>query len=310
MVQTPTWTDTIYAGGEIEDVLWTAVVQSEALVGMPIRDRAQIVHHLDQVFQWDIDFSRQIWRGDQFRLAFERQVRPDGSMRSGHLIAAELTNRGTQYQALWFEPSGDNQGGYFGPDGKSVQRTFLLRPLEFRRISSRFTNSRFHPILKTWRSHRGVDYAAASGTEVMATADGVVTHRGRLGALGNAVAIRHPNGFITRYGHMSRFNAKVRTGTRVRQGDVIGYVGMTGLATGPHLHYELWRGGQPLDPLGVKLPPGDPVPSSDRVRWEAESVLRVALLDRGASDRVLALADAGDVVALARPVSQEGGEAR
>ena len=310
MVQTPTWTDTIYAAGEIEDVLWNAVVESEALDGMPIRDRAQLIHHLDQVFQWEIDFSRQIWRGDQFRFAFERQVRPDGSMRSGHLIAAELTNRGTQHQALWFEPNGDNQGGYFGPDGKSVQRTFLLRPLEFRRISSRFTNSRFHPILKTWRSHRGVDYAAASGTEVMATADGVVTHRGRLGALGNAVAIRHPSGFITRYGHMSRFDAKVRTGTRVRQGDVIGYVGMTGLATGPHLHYELWRGGQPLDPLGVKLPPGDPVPNSDRARWEAESVLRVALLDRGASDRVLALADAGDVVALARPVSQEGGEAR
>ena len=310
VVQTPTWTDTIYAAGEIEDVLWNAVVQSDALDGMPIRDRAQLIHHLDQVFQWEIDFSRQIRRGDRYRFAFERQVRPDGSMRSGHLIAAELTNRGTQYQALWFEPSGDGQSGYFGPDGRSVQRVFLLRPLEFRRISSRFTNSRFHPILKTWRSHQGVDYAAASGTEVLATADGVVTHRGRLGALGNAVAIRHPNGFITRYGHMSRFKADVRTGTRVRQGDVIGYVGMTGLATGPHLHYELWRGGRPLDPLGVNLPPGDPVPTSDRARWEAESALRVALLDRGTDFRVRALTKGGDVVALASPGSQEGGEAR
>jgi murein DD-endopeptidase MepM/ murein hydrolase activator NlpD len=310
MIRTPTWTDTIYAAGEIEDVLWNAVVQSDALDGMPVRDRALLIHHLDQVFQWEIDFSRQIRRGDQYRLAFERQVRPDGSMRSGYLIAAELTNRGTRHQALWFEPSGDGQGGYFGPDGKSVRRAFLLRPLEFRRVSSRFTNSRFHPILKTWRSHRGVDYAAASGSEIMATADGVVTHRGRLGDLGNAVAIRHPNGFITRYGHMSRFNDKVRTGTRVRQGDVIGYVGMTGLATGPHLHYELWRGGRPLDPLGVNLPPGDPVPTSDRARWEAESAFRVALLDRGVSDRVLALAEGGDVVALARPVSREGGEER
>ena len=310
VVQTPTWTDTIYAAGEIQDVLWNAVVQSDALDGMPIRDRAQLIHHLDQVFQWEIDFSRQIRRGDQYRFAFERQVRPDGSMRSGHLIAAELTNRGTPYQALWFEPSGENQGGYFGPDGTSVQRAFLLRPLEFRRISSRFTNSRFHPILKTWRSHRGVDYAAGSGTEIMATADGVVTHRGRLGALGNAVAIRHPNGFITRYGHMSRFGASARIGTRVRQGDVIGYVGMTGLATGPHLHYELWRGGRPLDPLGVNLPPGDPIPNSDRARWEVESTLRVALLDRGVGDRGLALPETGDVVALARPGPQEGGEAR
>ena len=310
VVQTPTWTDTIYAAGEIQDVLWNAVVQSDALDAMPIRDRVQLIHHLDQVFQWEIDFSRQIWRGDQYRFAFERQVRPDGSMRSGHLIAAELINRGTSYQALWFEPTGENQGGYFSPDGKSVRRAFLLKPLEFRRISSRFTNSRFHPILKTWRSHRGVDYAAASGTEVMATADGVVTHRGRLGALGNAVAIRHPNGFTTRYGHMSRFNASVRTGTRVRQGDVIGYVGMTGLATGPHLHYELWRSGQPTDPLGVDLPPGDPVATMDRARWEAESALRVALLDRGVGDRGLALPESRDLVALARPGSQEGGEVR
>ena len=144
----------------------------------------------------------------------------------------------------------------------------------------------------------------------MATADGVVTHRGRLGALGNAVAIRHPNGFTTRYGHMSRFNASVRTGTRVRQGDVIGYVGMTGLATGPHLHYELWRSGQPTDPLGVDLPPGDPVATMDRARWEAESALRVALLDRGVGDRGLALPESRDLVALARPGSQEGGEVR
>src|SRR5688500_17058525 len=203
IVQTPTWTDTLFAVGQIQDVLWNAVVDSRALEGVPIKDRALLIHHLDQVFQWQVDFSRQIQRGDRYRFVFEREVRPDGSMRSGHLIAAELVNAGTYFHAIWFDPEDDGTGAYFDMEGKSVRRAFLLKPLEFRRISSRYTNSRFHPILKTWRAHRGVDYAASAGTEIMATGDGVVTRRGALGALGNAVEIRHPNGYLTRYGHMS-----------------------------------------------------------------------------------------------------------
>lgn len=291
VVQTPTWTDTLYASGTIEDVLWNAVVQNDALDGMPVHDRALLIDHLDQVFQWQIDFSRQIQPGDSYRFAFERQVRPDGSMRAGHLIAAELVNAGAKFSALWFQPSAGERGGYFDPNGKSVRRSFLLKPLEFKRISSRFTTARYHPILGRWRAHQGTDYAASAGTPIQATGDGVVTHRGPLGALGNAVVIRHPNGFITRYGHLSRFDAKVRSGTRVHQGDVIGYVGMTGLATGPHLHYELWMGGRPVDPLKVDLPPGDPVAPTDRPRWESESAVRIALLDRLTRPRVLAWAD-------------------
>ncbi len=293
IVQTPIWTDTIYGAGEIEDVLWNAVVKNDALDGMPTRDRALLIDHLDKVFQWEIDFSRQIQKGDHYRFAFERQVRPDGSMRFGHLIAAELVNVGTAYQAFWFQPTGSDRGAYYGPDGKSVKRAFLLKPLEFRRISSRFTTSRFHPILKTWRGHQGVDYAAASGTPIMATADGVVTKRGANGALGNAVEIRHPNGYITRYGHMRGFNPAIKAGTRVHQGDVIGYVGMTGLATGPHLHYELWKGGRPQDPLKIDLPPGDPIQDPDLPRWRAETALRVALLDGGPARRTLALSPSG-----------------
>jgi murein DD-endopeptidase MepM/ murein hydrolase activator NlpD len=277
-VQTPTWTDTLNASGSIDDVLWNAVVHNDALDAMPVHDRALLIHHLDQVFQWEIDFSRQIQKGDSYRFAFEREVRPDGSMRAGHLIAAELINGGTTYEAVWFEPTGDDRGAYFDVEGKSVRRAFLLKPLEFRRISSQYTNARFHPILKTWRAHRGIDYAASTGTEIQATGDGVVTHRGSLGALGNAVVIRHPNGFVTRYGHMSRFNPKVKAGTRVHQGDVIGFVGATGLATAPHLHYELWIAGRPVDPLKVNLPPGDPVPASDLARWRSESAARLALL--------------------------------
>src|SRR5688500_12330140 len=208
-------------------------------------------------------------------------------MRAGHLIIAELVNVGTAYNAIWFEPTDGVRGGYYDLEGTSVRKAFLLKPLEFRRISSRYTNSRFHPILKTWRAHRGIDYAASTGTEIMTTADGVVTHRGPLGALGNAVVVRHPNGFITRYGHMSRFSPDVRVGTRVHQGDVIGYVGATGLATAPHLHYELWSGGRPVDPLAMDRPPGDPVAEADLPRWAAESATRVGLLDRGGPPRRL-----------------------
>ena len=279
VVRTPTRTDTLLVSGEIEDVLWNAVVGNLALAHVPVGDRALLIHRLDQVFQWQVDFSRMIRAGDRYRVAFEREVRPDGSMRSSRLVAAELVNRGEHFHAVWFDPERDGSGAHFDLDGRSVQRAFLLRPLEFRYISSRYSNARFHPILKTWRSHRGVDYAASRGTEIMATADGVVTRRGRLGALGNAVVIRHANGFMTRYGHMSGFNSAVRVGTRVRQGQVIGYVGATGLATGPHLHYELWRNDRPIDPLGVELPPGDPVPEGQRGRWEMERAARVALLN-------------------------------
>jgi murein DD-endopeptidase MepM/ murein hydrolase activator NlpD len=200
-------------------------------------------------------------------------------MRAGRLLAAELVNSGTAYHAVWFDPNDDGAGSYFDLDGKSVRRAFLLRPLEYRRISSRFTTGRFHPILQRWRAHRGVDYAADAGTPVMATSDGVVIHRGPKGQLGNAVEIRHPNGFITRYGHLQGFRRGVTVGTRVHQSDVIGYVGMTGLATGPHLHYEMLRSGRQMDPLSVDLPAGDPVPAEDMTRWRSESNARLALLE-------------------------------
>ena len=278
-VETPVWTDTIYAAGTIEDVLWNAVVGNPALEELPPQDRAQLIHHMDQVFQWQIDFSRQIQTGDYYRFAFERRVRPDGSMRSGHLVAAELVNSGASFHAIWFDPNDDGEGTYYDLEGKSVRRAFLMKPLEFRRISSRFSGGRFHPILQTWRAHRGVDYAADAGTPIMATGDGVITLRGRAGGLGNAVAVRHTNGFLTRYGHMSRFAAGQAVGTRVRQGDIIGYVGATGLATGPHLHYEMHRNGQPIDPMSVQLPSGDPVPGDALGRWSSELLGRLALLE-------------------------------
>ncbi|MEQ1856237.1 MAG: M23 family metallopeptidase [Longimicrobiales bacterium] len=279
LIQTPVFVDTLFASGEIESLLWYAVLRNPALASIPGGDRAELINRLDQVFQWQIDFSRQIRVGDTYRFAFEREVRPDGSMRSGTLLAAELVNSGTPYHAIWFDPNGDGRGSYFDLEGESVRRAFLLKPLEFRRISSRFTNSRYHPILNTWRSHRGVDYAADAGTEIMATSDGVVTERRMDASYGNTILIRHPNGYQTRYAHMRAFRNGIVVGSRVHQGDVIGYVGQTGLATGPHLHYEMLISGRHVDPLSVDLPAGDPVPSQDRMRWLEESSVRVALLE-------------------------------
>jgi murein DD-endopeptidase MepM/ murein hydrolase activator NlpD len=279
LIETPIYVDTMYASGEIESELWSAVVMNPALSTMTAADRNEMIHRLDQVFQWQVDFYRQIQSGDTYRFVVEREVRPDGSMRSGRLLAAELVNVGEPFHAIWFDPNGDGQGSYFDLEGESVRRAFLLKPLEFRRISSTFTNSRYHPILNTWRSHRGVDYAASAGTEVMATADGVVIQRGPDGGYGNSVQIRHANGWVTRYAHLRGFRSGIVVGTRVRQGEVIGYVGQTGLATGPHLHYEMLQSGRFVDPLSVDLPAGDPVPSDDRMRWLEESGVRVALLD-------------------------------
>lgn len=279
LIQTPIFVDTIYATGEITETFWGSVVENVELTSLTFEDRNLLIDHLDNVFQWQMDFSRQIRPGDNYRFAFEREVRPDGSMRAGKLLAAEFVNSGTPYHAIYFDPNGDGRGSYFDLDGESVRRAFLLKPLSYRRISGRFSSGRRHPVLNTIRAHRGIDYAADSGTPIMATSDGVVIHRGPKGSFGNTVEIRHPNGWVTRYAHLSRFRSGVNLGTRVHQSDVIGYVGMSGLATGPHLHYEMLQNGRQFDPLSVDLPAGDPVPSDDMVRWRAEMTSRFDLLE-------------------------------
>jgi len=279
LVRTPIYLDTIHTSGEVESSLWSAVVRNSALNRMHEGDANRLIDALDRVFQWQVDFSRQTRVGDTYRFAYEREIRPDGSMRSGRLLAAEFVNASTAYYAIWFDGNGDGDGSYYDLEGRSVRRAFLRRPLEYRRISSRFSGSRYHPILKTWRAHRGIDYAANRGTPIMATSDGVVVHRAAKGSFGNTVEIRHPNGFITRYAHLSRFRPGVNLGTRVHQTDIIGYVGMTGLAGGPHLHYEILSEGQQIDPLSVDLPAGDPVPSEARRQWLGDMTARVALLE-------------------------------
>ena len=269
--------DTVFAAGAIRSDLWTAVMTDPVLAAMPRADRVSFIDRLDRVFQWQVDFHR-IHPGGTYRFVFARDRRPDGSMRSGQLVAAELVNRGRAYHAIWFDPNDDGDGTWYDLEGESVRRAFLMRPLAFSRISSRFTNSRFHPILKTWRAHRGVDYAADAGTPVEATADGTVARAAWSDSYGRYVDIRHANGFLTRYAHLQGFAGGISPGAFVRQGRTIGYVGMTGMATGPHLHYEMHRHGQRVDPLAIELPADDPVPADDFERWTTESRERFALL--------------------------------
>ncbi len=292
IVRTPVWSDTLAVGGMIDTDLWTSVVMNPALAEMPRQDRAQVIHLLDRVFQWQLDFSRQIQPQDSYRLVFEREVRPDGSMRSGRILAAELVNSGSPLYAVFFDLHGDNVGGYYDLDGESLQRAFIRAPLEYRRISSRFNRSRYHPILRIPRPHIGVDYAAATGTPVMATADGVVAQRGVNGGYGNSIQITHGNGFMTRYAHLNGFASGVRSGSRVSQGQTIGYVGMTGLATGPHLHYEMHRSGSTVDPLNIDIPAGDPIPNQARERWTQDLEARVAVLRTAPEGPVIRIAQA------------------
>ncbi len=280
VMTTPVVTDTVWVSSEIQTTLWDAVIGSENKEGLDPRNLAEFFQDLNDIFQWQVDFSRDIRSGDFFRFSYERAVRPDGTMRRGHVLSAELVNRGRSYEAVWFDPNGDGNGTYYDEDGNSVRLRFLRSPIEYRRISSGFSNSRFHPILQTWRAHRGVDYAASRGTPVRATGNGVVIERERQSTYGNTIVVRHSNGWTTRYAHMNSFFPGIRVGSAVDQSDLIGYVGMTGLATGPHLHYEMRQYGTFKDPETIQLPPGDPVPVDQWEAWETQSRTRLALLDR------------------------------
>jgi murein DD-endopeptidase MepM/ murein hydrolase activator NlpD len=242
----------------------------------------QLALDLAEIFAWDIDFHTELQKGDSFKVAVEKMYLDGRLSRYGRILSAEFVRGDRTLRAVRFD--GERSHGYYAPDGRPLRKAFLRSPLKFSRISSGFTHSRFHPILKTVRPHLGVDYAAPVGTPVMASGDGVVTLAGWSGGYGKTVKIRHPNGYETLYGHLSRIN--VRPGQRVAQETFIGAVGMTGLATGPHLDYRMIKNGVFLNPLKIQSPPAEPVPHVERAAFEAAREQELALLDRAAAPLV------------------------
>jgi len=225
---------------------------------------------LANIFAWDIDFVLDIREGDRFTAVYE-QIYQDGKyLRDGDVLAAEFVNGGKVYRAVRFV---DETGatGYYSPEGKPMRKAFLRAPVEFTRVSSVFNPHRLHPILNLIRGHMGTDYAAPIGTPVHAAGDGRVAFEGVRGGYGNAILVSHSNEIQTLYGHMSRFARDIRLGSHVQQGEVIGYVGMTGLATGPHLHYEYLMNGVHKDPQTVKLPGADPLSADAMDRFHAQT---------------------------------------
>lgn len=244
---------------------------------------------LADAFSGDIDFYHDLRRGDRFAVLYET-LHVDGEPAgAGRIVAAEFENRGKLLTAFrWIAPDGTE--GYFTEEGRSARKAFLRSPMAFSRVTSGFTLARRHPIFREWRAHRGVDYGAPTGTPVRATGSGVVAFAGRQGGYGNVVVLRHGGSATTLYAHLSRFAKDLRAGERVEQGDTIGYVGQTGWATGPHLHYEFRVGDVPRDPQSIALPTAEPVPPGQLGAFSAAIAPAVAQLDvaRRAPTRVLA----------------------
>ncbi len=246
------------------------------------------------IFAWDVDFSRSVQPGDEFRIVYERLYRTDDEgtpvyVRPGRILAAYYSGTSGAHTAVYYEKA-EGHGGYYRPDGTSVQRQFLVAPLRYARISSSFSSARLHPILKVTRPHHGIDYAAPTGTPIWAVADGKVIYRGRAGGFGNLVKIRHANGYVSYYAHLSRFVSRLRVGQTVRQKQLIGYVGQTGLATGPHVCFRITQDGRYVNPAALGGPGGEPVPPE--ARYGFYQIRDALLADLGSGSLVTATQEA------------------
>ncbi len=245
-------------------VVSTSLFAATRQAGIPDGVASQVA----DVLGGDVDFYRDLRKGDRLHVIYETLAQPDSldPPVAGRVLALEFRTQGKSHSAVWFE-RGDGDGEYFDFDGRSLKKTFLRFPIEFARVSSRFTDSRLHPVLGATRPHTGVDFAAPIGTRVRATGDGVVEFVGVQRGYGNVIVLRHHGDYSTVYAHLSRFAPEVRAGARVAQGAVIGAVGRTGWATGPHLHYELRIGDAPADPLAADLPVARPLANDARARF-------------------------------------------
>jgi murein DD-endopeptidase MepM/ murein hydrolase activator NlpD len=270
----------VLKSGEIRSSLFAAADE----VGMPDAITMQIA----DIFSGDVDFHRDLRKGDRFAVVYEAFHHNGRFLKSGRVLAAEFVNNKKALRAVWFDDAEAGRGGYYAPDGKNLRKAFLRSPLEFSRVTSGFA-MRFHPIFQEWRAHNGVDYGAPIGTRVRATADGIVDFAGTQGGYGKVVILRHFGGITTAYAHLNGFAGEARRGARVAQGDTIGFVGATGWATGPHLHYEFRVNNQHRNPLTVAMPAAEPVPVERMAAFTAAARPLAGQLELLADVRLAAL---------------------
>jgi murein DD-endopeptidase MepM/ murein hydrolase activator NlpD len=250
-----------------------------------------IIMELANIFGWDIDFVLDIRKGDTFTVLYEQLYRNGEKISDGKILAADFVNNGKTYRAIRYTNPQTNVSEYYTPDGKSMRKAFLRTPVNFARISSRFTTSRYHPVLHKFRSHKGVDYAAKRGTPIYAAGDGKVIFKGKKGGYGKVMILQHGSKYTTLYAHLKTYNRKLRTGSKVKQGQTIAYVGSSGLATGPHLHYEFRVNGVHRNPLTVRLPVSNPVPKRYMADFDLMTSPVIAQLDLVSRPQQVALTD-------------------
>ena len=264
---------------EIRQAHATGTIRSSLFeAGLGAGMSENLIMELATIFGWDIDFVLDIREGDQFSVVFEEYYRDGEKLRDGKILAAEFVNQGSTYRAAYFDGEGV-RAGYYSPEGHSMRKAFLRAPVDFHRISSGFQRARVHPVTGNVRAHKGVDYAAPTGTPIRSAGDGKIVFRGVKGGYGNVVIVQHGATYSTLYAHMSRFKGGLSVGSRVKQGQIIGYVGQTGLATGPHLHYEFRVNGVHRNPLTIKLPTAEPLPAERLATFQHQSAPLFAQLD-------------------------------
>ncbi len=261
--------ETSLVQGTITSSLFVAVAE--------IGESAELAMTLADIFAWDVNFILDIREGDSFKALVEKRYRDGEPAGYGRIMAAEFTNRGETFQAFLFK-DGDNTASYYDAKGKSLRKAFLKAPLAFSRISSGFTLKRFHPISKTWKAHPAIDYAASTGTPIKAVGDATITKIGYTKYNGNFIKLRHANSYETLYLHMSRFAKGMKRGKKVAQGKIIGYVGSTGLATGPHLCFRMFKHGTPVNPYKIKAPAATPISRERMAEFQAMSAPLMARL--------------------------------
>lgn len=237
--------------GTVKSNLWDSAAEAQM--------SPALISEMAEIFAWQVDFSREVQLGDKWRISIEEEMIYGERVGLGTILSAEYINMGRTHSAVLYRKDGEKLG-YYAPDGSSLRKMFLKSPIQFGRISSKFNRNRFHPVLKTSRPHLGVDYAAPIGTPIRAVGDGVISFAGWSGGGGNVLKLRHNSIYDTAYKHLKGFAPGIKKGTRVRQGQVIGYVGNTGLSTGPHLHFEFYVSGRYVDPLRQKFPSAEAIP--------------------------------------------------